>query len=135
MTRVNIIPVEELHDQHLIAEYRELTMVPAALNRTLKSKKGLDKTKIPENYTLNQGHVYFFYNKGKYLDKRYSQIVKEMQNRGFSPDLKRNFPKNIFIENDLYKDWMPNPEDLKIIRERIKNKINQKPNWYRKTSI
>ena len=75
MTRVNIIPVEELHDQHLIAEYRELTMVPAALNRTLKSKKGLDKTKIPENYTLNQGHVYFFYNKGKYLDKRYSQIV------------------------------------------------------------
>ena len=135
MTRVNIIPVEELHDQHLIAEYRELTMVPAALNRTLKSKKGLDKTKIPENYTLNQGHVYFFYNKGKYLDKRYSQIVKEMQNRGFSPDLKRNFPKNIFIENDLYKDWMPNPEDLKIIRERIKNKINQKPNWYRKTSV
>ena len=135
MTRVNIIPVEELHDQHLIAEYRELTMVPAALNRTLKSKKGLDKTKIPENYTLNQGHVYFFYNKGKYLDKRYSQIVKEMQNRGFSPDLKRKFPKNIFIENDLYKDWMPNPEDLKIIRERIKNKINQKPNWYRKTSI
>ena len=135
MTRVNIIPVEELHDQHLIAEYRELTMVPAALNRTLKSKKGLDKTKIPENYTLNQGHVYFFYNKGKYLDKRYSQIVKEMQNRGFSPDLKRKFPKKIFIENDLYKDWMPNPEDLKIIRERIKNKINQKPNWYRKTSV
>ena len=135
MPRVNIIPVEELHDQHLIAEYRELTMVPAALNRTLKSKKGLDKTKIPENYTLNQGHVYFFYNKGKYLDKRYSQIVKEMQNRGFSPDLKRKFPKNIFIENDLYKDWMPNPEDLKIIRERIKNKINQKPNWYRKTSV
>ena len=135
MTRVNIIPVEELHDQHLIAEYRELTMVPAALNRTLKSKKGLDKTKIPENYTLNQVHVYFFYNKGKYLDKRYSQIVKEMQNRGFSPDLKRKFPKNIFIENDLYKDWMPNPEDLKIIRERIKNKINQKPNWYRKTSV
>ena len=135
MTRVNIIPVEELHDQHLIAEYRELTMVPAALNRTLKSKKGLDKTKIPENYTLNQGHVYFFYNKGKYLDKRYSQIVKEMRNRGFSPDLKRKFPKNIFIENNLYKDWMPNPEDLKIIRERIKNKINQKPNWYRKTSL
>ena len=84
---------------------------------------------------MNQGHVYFFYNKGKYLDKRYNQIVKEMLNRGFSPDLKRKFPKNIFIENDLYKDWMPNPEDLKIIRERIKNKINQKPNWYRKTSV
>ena len=132
MTRVNIIPVEELHDQHLIAEYRELTMVPAALNRTLKSKKGLDKTKIPKNYTLNKGHVYFFYNKGEYLDKRYYQIIKEMLNRGFSPDIKRKFPKNIFIENDLYKDWIPTPKDLKIIRERIKNKINQKSNWYRR---
>ena len=46
MTRINIVPVEELMDQHLIAEYRESTMVPAALNRTLKSKKGLDRNKI-----------------------------------------------------------------------------------------
>ena len=134
MTRVNIIPVEELYDQHLIAEYRELTMVPAALNRTLKSKAGLDKTKIPKNYTLNKGHVYFFYDKGKYLDKRYNQITKEMKRRGFTPDSSRKFPKDIFIENNLYKDWTPNLEDLIIIRERIKSKLNQKPNWYRKTS-
>jgi len=134
MTRVNIIPVEELHDQHLIAEYRELTMVPAALNRTLKSKTGLDKTKIPKNYTLNKGHVYFFYDKGKYLDKRYNQITKEMKHRGFTPDINRKFPKDIFIENNLYKDWTPSLDDLIIIRERIKSKINQKPNWYRKTT-
>ena len=71
MTRINIIPVQELFDQHLIAEYREITMVPAALNRTLKSKGGLDLSKISSNYTLNKGHVYFFYDKGKYLYKRY----------------------------------------------------------------
>ena len=52
MTRINIIPVSELYDQHLIAEYREITMVPAALDRTLKSK-------IAQQYTLNKGHVYF----------------------------------------------------------------------------
>ncbi len=46
MTRINIIPVKELYDQHLIAEYREITMVPAALNRTLRSKNGLEKSKI-----------------------------------------------------------------------------------------
>ena len=57
MTRINIVPVEELMDQHLIAEYREITMVPAALNRTLKSKKGLDRNKISKTYTLNTGHV------------------------------------------------------------------------------
>ena len=73
MTRINIIPVEELFDQHLIAEYREITMVPAALKRTLKSKKGLDVSRINSKYTLNKGHVYFFYNKGKYLNKRYKK--------------------------------------------------------------
>ena len=50
MTRINIIPVCELKDQHLIAEYREITMVPAALNRTLRSKVGLRKEKISEKY-------------------------------------------------------------------------------------
>ena len=133
MTRINIISVSELYDQHLIAEYREITMVPAALKRTLNSKKGLNSSKIPINYTLNKGHVYFFYNKGKYLFKRYQQIIAEMKKRGFNPDQKRKFPKDIFIDNNLYKDWEPSLEDFKIIRERIESKIKAQPNWYRKT--
>jgi len=133
MTRINIIPVEELFDQHLIAEYREITMVPAALKRTLNSKNGLDESKINSQYILNQGHVYFFYNKGKYLDKRYKEIIKEMKIRGFNPDPKRKFPKHIFMDNNLYKDWSPSIEDLKIIQKRIASKLKEKPNWYRKT--
>ena len=76
MTRINIIPPEDLYDQHLIAEYREITMVPVALSRTLKSKVGFDESKIEDRYTLNKGHVYFFYNKGEYLHKRYKKIIK-----------------------------------------------------------
>ena len=132
MTRINIVPPGELYDQHLIAEYREITMVPAALNRTLKSKSGLDKSKISKGYTLNKGHVYFFYDKGEYLDKRYNDIVKEMKRRGFKPDPKRKFPKEIFIKNDLYYDWMPKSEELKVIRQRIESKIKERPGWYRK---
>ena len=135
MTRINIISVSELYDQHLIAEYREITMVPAALKRTLSSKKGLDESKIPINYTLNKGHVYFFYNKGEYLFKRYQQIIDEMKKRGFKPDIKRKFPKDIFINNNLYNDWEPSLEDFKIINERIESKIKAKPNLYRKTEI
>ena len=101
--------------------------------RTLKSKNGLDKSRISNNYTLNKGHVYFFYNKGKYLFKRYQKIIIEMKKRGFQPDNKRKFPKDIFIENNLYKDWTPTLEDYKIIHERIKSKVKEKPNWYRKT--
>ena len=134
MTRINIIPVDQLYDQHLIAEYREITMVPAALKRTLNSKNGLDLSKIPNQYTLNKGHVYFFYNKGKYLDIRYNQIVKEMKNRGFTPDPNRSFPKDIFIENNLYKNWSPTFRDCQIIKKRIDSKIKEKPNWYRKTT-
>ena len=78
MTRINIIPPKKLYDQHLIAEYREITMIPAALNRTLNSKSGLILSKIPEKYTLNRGHVYFFYNKGLYLNKRYEKLIEEM---------------------------------------------------------
>ena len=134
MTRINIIPVSELHDQHLIAEYREITMVPAALNRTLNSKTGLIREKISKRFTLNNGHVYFFYDKGLYLDKRYTEIVNEMKSRGFNPDSNRIFPIQIFKDNDLYNDWTPTIEDQKLIRQRIQERINSKPDWYRKTS-
>ena len=133
MTRINIIPPKKLYDQHLIAEYREITMVPAALKRTLNSKSGLMLSKISKKYTLNKGHVYFFYNKGLYLDKRYKQIIKEMKNRGFKPDSKRKFPAQIFIDNNLYHDWKPCKEDFKIIEKRIAEKIKKRPNWYKRT--
>ena len=42
MTRINVIPVDQLTDQHLVAEYREMLMVPASLKRSLGSKNGMD---------------------------------------------------------------------------------------------
>ena len=57
-----------------------------------------------------------------------------MKKRGFNPDSKRKFPRQIFIDNNLYNDWNPSLEDYKIIRNRIKNKINQKSEWYRNTA-
>jgi len=134
MTRINIVEPSELTDQHLIAEYREITMVPGSLKRTLVSKIGYKESKVPKRYKLNDGHVYFFYNKGKYLYKRYRQLVIEMKQRGFNPDSNREFPKDIFIDNNLYNDWMPTMEDYKIIRQRIAERIASKPEWYRKTS-
>ncbi len=135
MTRINLIPTHELTDQHLIAEYREITMVPAALKRTIHSKSGLMLNKIPVSFTLNKGHVLFFYDKGKYLFKRYQLLIREMENRGFKPNKNRKFPCDIFIENELFNDWEPTLKDLKTIRNRIKSKIKQKPNWYRKSGI
>ena len=32
------------------------------------------------------------------------------------------------------KDWIPTIEEQEIVRDRIKEKINMKPSWYRKTT-
>ena len=134
MTRINLVEPSELTDQHLIAEYREIFMVGGSLKRTLVSKVGYREDRVPKRYTLNTGHVYFFYNKGKYLHNRYHQLIDEMKRRGFKPDSTRVFPTSVFKDNGLYNDWMPNIDDYKIIRQRIEEKIKMKPNWYRKTT-
>ena len=134
MTRINIINPKELTDQHLIAEYREIFMVGGSLKRTLTSKSGFQEKKVPKKFTLNKGHVYFFYNKGQYLHKRYLELIEEMKSRGFNPDETRTFPIEVFKDNDLYNDWVPTLEDQKIIKQRIKERIEAKPNWYRKTN-
>ena len=46
MTRINIVVPSELTDQHLIAEYREITMVPGSLKRTLVSKIGYKESYV-----------------------------------------------------------------------------------------
>ena len=133
MTRVNLVPPAELFDQHLMAEYRELLMIPASLSRTLHSQKGLRLDEYPKRFTLNRGHVSFFYDKGRYLDQRYSALVRELTRRGFRLDPERLFPTKIFIEHGLYNDWLPDAADLAVIRARIAEKLAQRPSWYRKT--
>ena len=133
MTRINLVDPSELSDQHLVAEYREIFMVGSSLQRSLKSKNW-EKTlaNIPKKYTLNKGHVTFFYNKGKYLYKRYEILIEEMKNRGMNPDSERKF-KTEQWPDELFNDWEPEPDDYKVIRARIKEKIEMKPDWYRFT--
>jgi deoxyribonuclease (pyrimidine dimer) len=131
MTRINIINPSELTDQHLVAEYRELFMVGSSLQRSLKSPNW-DVNRIPTKFTLNTGHVMFFYDKGKYLHKRYKELREEMKVRGMKPDDTRVFKREQW-PNELYNDWIPTIEDQKIIRDRIEERIAEKPDWYRKS--
>jgi deoxyribonuclease (pyrimidine dimer) len=124
-----------LTDQHLVAEYREIFMVGSSLQRSLNSKNW-EKTlaNIPKKYTLNKGHVTFFYDKGKYLCKRYDSLIEEMKNRGMNPDSERKFKIEQW-PNELFNDWTPEEDDYKVIRARIKEKIEMKPDWYRFTPL
>ncbi len=131
MTRINTIDVADLTDQHLMAEYRELPMVNASLARSLKSKKGLDLSRIPPKYTLNTGHVMQFYNKGKWLHDRYKSLIEELNKRGYNinPD-DRKVDWNVFTDNGLYEDWTPDEGSYVVNADRIIERVHQRPDWY-----
>jgi deoxyribonuclease (pyrimidine dimer) len=81
-----------------------------------------------KEYCLGPGHMKFFKDKTKYLEKRHELLKKEMTRRGFETNktLKlKSVPKN------LNNDWTPKPKDRIIIKKRILEKIKSKPNFYR----
>lgn len=132
MTRINSnLPPSELKRAHLIAEYREITMVPAALRRSLRTKSKTDILKsIPKQFTLNAGHVKFFYNKQGFLIKRFNAIVSEMKNRGYKYTLNR---ADAFLgfDDDFNGNWSSTETDDNLVRERIALRISEKPHLYK----
>lgn len=122
MVRVNIINPRLLADQHLMAEHLEIIMLVEYARRHPSTDK------IPQRYCLGTGHILFFKNKIKYLQKRDKKIQEEMKRRGFKPKTKLNIKG---IKKNLLKDWAPLPGDRDIIRKRILWKIKHKPNYYR----
>jgi deoxyribonuclease (pyrimidine dimer) len=132
MTRINAdINPSELKRAHLIAEWREITMVPAALRRSLNSKSINSVLRsIPSGFTLNTGHVTFFYDKQQFLRDRFDKIAAEMVSRGMVPDISR---KDAFdgLPKDFYGNWKATESDNNVVRERIALRISQKPHLYK----
>lgn len=123
MTRINLVNVEKLSDQHLIAEYRELPRV---------IKQDINIKDASETYCLGKGHMKWAKKHSLFCVKRYKEICEEMLFRGF----KVNFPcKNLFalIEGKDYLDYEPTKKDYDLSNQRILEKINQKPDWYKWT--
>jgi deoxyribonuclease (pyrimidine dimer) len=115
MTRINCIPVEELTNKHLIAEYREMLRFRHVYPRNINPS-------IPLEYVLGKGHVTFFFDKGRYLLKRHSQLIKEMNARGF----KTNFNLDLSgWPKDCLNDWEPDDKAMEVNRERIFDRLNK----------
>ena len=149
MTRINLVPPSELYDQHLFAEFREIKMVPKSLARSLRAIEskvhagmihphdsvGQLLQRIPKAFTLNTGHVSFFYDKGLYLQQRYSDLRRELERRGINYNRDSLLdPDRVFLQDKrLAGDYTPTPEALAIIRARIAEKVALKPDWYRYT--
>ena len=122
MTRINSnLAPHLLNKQMLFAEYREIKRIP----NTIKSGKAkVDLTKIPREFKLSTGHVVFFYNKLKFLHKRYLLLKDECLLRGINiTSYDESFED---LPKDLYNDWEATAESLELIKERIKERLTKK---------
>jgi len=127
MTRINVVPVEELSDQHLIAEYHELPRV---------IKQNIDISDAPDKYCLGKGHMKWARKSMLFTLSRYRAIYYEMIKRGFHP---KHTPHDLtlyaFSQSDfLYTKYEPTQEALKLNRDRLIEKYKQKPDWYKWTN-
>lgn len=121
MVRINIVKPNILTDQHLIAEYNEILMLLGHVKKVPTIKN------IPEKYCLGKGHINFFKNKLKYLQKRHEQIKKEMKNRKYKPKISIKLNE---YKKELQNNWKPQKNDEKIIKKRIIEKLKKKPEFY-----
>ena len=120
MTRINCVPVEELTDKHLLAEYRELPRIFALAKYTYDA---------PKQYVLGTGHMKFFYDKLEYLVKRQIQLVAELQKRGVRTTFKGEDLRLHHVDSGgklsarLWNDWTPTEEAMAINRFRLNERL------------
>lgn len=122
MVRVNLIKPSSLTDQHLVAEYLEILMLLGYV------KKHPSLEGIPSEYTLGKGHIKFFKNKLRYLQRRHEMVKKEMKKRGFKTDKSVKIGR---FKKELCRDWRPKENDKRIIKKRLSEKIRMKPSYYK----
>lgn len=122
MTRINLVNPEELCDQHLLAEHRELTRIPNAVARGKYSLEGQ-----PNDYKLGTGHVKFFFDKMMFLKNRYEKIHNECLARGFR--VKNIWPENLPENPEIWKDYIPTETALQENRDRIQIRMPKNPRF------
>lgn len=122
MTRINCVPPAELCDQHLLAEFRELTRIP---NQVLSGKL---QSKYPgiDTYRLGEGHVKFFASRCRFLWTRYHKLYEECTRRGFRVTMIFPSPTNF---HEAWGDWDPDEAAMALNRARIAERMPANPRW------
>lgn len=129
MTRINVVPVTELCNAHLMAEFREMPRLVHNLNQSLNRKgKPFSLTEIAPEYLLGAGHVKFFFNKFKFLHQRHQQITQELLKRGYQLT---QTDSEIFtqVDSEFYGDYEPTQEAIQLNRQRILERMPKNAKW------
>ena len=126
MTRINVVPVQELSDLHLIAEYRELPRV---------IKQDISVKNAPQNYKLGEGHVKWARTHLRYVINRYIDLYYEMKIRGFKTSYNPTELVDLYnrIDLELHNDYKVTKADIAVNRQRLLEKYRAEPNLYKWT--
>lgn len=129
MTRINVVPVSELMDQHLLAELRELPRMFTYIETHMQDKQYSG----PAEYTMGTGHMKFFSDKGQFLYMRMSDLYHESLKRGFKFKFDADDWASRYMVLPLCfsKDYTPTEGALKVNRERLSSKLLERPDFYR----
>lgn len=123
MTRINVVPVQELTDLHLLAEYRELPRVFRLAHAAFMRGEKHNDPRNPREYTLGPGHVRFFYPRLLFLRNRFHQIVPEMIARGFDPAYREVPAHYVIMPREWAQDYVPTELALNLNRARIQERL------------
>lgn len=128
MTRINVVPVDELSDQWLLAEYRELPRVV---------KQNINISDAPAEYCLGKGHMKWARRHLHYVLVRYLNICLEMKIRGFKPQYSyselKDYARNTLFPKMIFETYYETDKDIDINRQRLIEKYKMKPDFYRWT--
>lgn len=124
MTRINLVPVKYLYDQHLLAEHRELKRIPNQIRSW--SLKPIP-SKIPSSFCLWTWHVLFFTNKLLFLKERYVELRDECRSRGF--DVSDYIDSFSNLPTELFNPYSPSEKEIALSKSRIDSRY--RTNFYR----
>lgn len=131
MTRINVVPVKELCNQHMFAEWREIPRLISSMKKSMSRKtKPFTMDEIPSEYVLGKGHVKFFYDKLLYIITRHKELTRCLvEERGFN--LKNTSKLTFDVDKKFFNCYNPSKEALELNRKRILKRMPKKPIWIR----
>ena len=126
VTRINLIPPQELNTKHLFAEIREL---PRVFSYVLNH--GIPKD-MPDHYVLGIGHIKFFCNKLNWLVERYELLYNEWISRGFKlsytpQELIDKYEELLVLESQQGDiEYFPTEQEIQTNRDRILERLQKR---------
>lgn len=123
MTRINVVPIEELNDAHLALEHYELVRVYRLVRLAIGRGETPDDWRNPSTYRMGAGHVRFFYPRLGFVQRREIQLHVEMLYRGLS--LIREEQELHDIPAEWFGGYEPTEEAIAINRQRLQQRIDE----------